>query len=339
MELAPPGTRKVEKMSSRSKSSGRQAKPPATRQETSRETRQETTLAQDILMDLPLLMHGSGDARPEDVDPESVAVLAGCVERYVRSLVSAALDSLDARTDGQVVGGGGCLGVPPYRGGGESGVPSGRGAATTEPADEPRRKKRKVDYWDLPPGSNRDVGEAFDEGEDSPLLKYRLASTSAGAASRHPPVPVEDQPLLGFAPVDLHEDERTRGHYMTPSSALSARDFIFPICHDAELYERVKEVQASRRMMARDLVDESLLDIIRSEGAEIGKAPQVDLLDAVLSGDGKGGAVPGSAGGKDKSDDKETKKEMMRMVGASLLDGDVEAMWPGCNPVMRPSWS
>mmetsp|Transcript_34063 Transcript_34063/g.77871 ORF Transcript_34063/g.77871 Transcript_34063/m.77871 type:complete len:329 (+) Transcript_34063:243-1229(+) len=328
-------------MSSRSKSSGRQAKsakPPAARQETS-ETRRETTLAQDILMDLPLLMHGSGDARPEDVDPESVAVLAGCVERYVRSLVSAALDSLDARTDGQVVGGGGCLGVPPYRGGGESGGAGDRGAATLESSGEPLRKKRKVDYWDLPLGSSRDLDDAFDEGENSSLLKHRLMS-GTGTASGQPPVAVEDRPLLGFAPVDLHEDERARGHYMTPSSALSARDFIFPICHDAELYERVKEVQASRRMMARDLVDESLMEIIRAEGAEIGKAPQVDLLDAVLSGGGgKGDAVPGSAGGKDKSDDKEAKKELMRMVGASLLDGDVEAMWPGCNPVMRPSWS
>ena len=325
-------------MSSRSKSSGRQAKSPATRQDAAPETRHDTTLAQDILMDLPLLMHGSGDARPEDVDPESVAVLACCVERYVRSLCSAALDSLDARTDGQVVGGGGCLGVPPYhRDGVEAGAAGDRGASTLE-STEPRRKKRKVDYWDLPVGSSRDLDDAFDEGESSPLLKHRLTS-GAGKAPGQPPVAVEDQPLLGFAPVDLHEDERTRGQYMTPSSALSARDFIFPISHDAELYERVKEVQASRRMMARDLVDESLVEIIRSEGAEIGRAPQVDMLDAILSGGGKGGAVPGSSGGKDKSDDKEAKKELMRMVGASLVDGDVEAMWPGCNPVMRPSWS
>ena len=59
-------------------------------------------------------MHGSGDVLPEDVNPHSVATLARLIENYVSSLVGAALDAHDVFTDGEVVGGGACLGVPPF---------------------------------------------------------------------------------------------------------------------------------------------------------------------------------------------------------------------------------
>ena len=49
------------------------------------------TLAHALLPDLPLLMHGSGDVLPEDVNPHSVATLARLIENYVSSRVGAAL--------------------------------------------------------------------------------------------------------------------------------------------------------------------------------------------------------------------------------------------------------
>eukprot|EP00590_Aulacoseira_subarctica_P006286 CAMPEP_0172424596 /NCGR_PEP_ID=MMETSP1064-20121228/26556_1 /TAXON_ID=202472 /ORGANISM="Aulacoseira subarctica , Strain CCAP 1002/5" /LENGTH=188 /DNA_ID=CAMNT_0013166833 /DNA_START=41 /DNA_END=605 /DNA_ORIENTATION=- len=58
--------------------------------------------ARDALTDdLPLLMFGSGDVPPDQVDKDSVALLAELTTNYISSLVSAAVKAHDLFTDGK----------------------------------------------------------------------------------------------------------------------------------------------------------------------------------------------------------------------------------------------
>ena len=131
-------------------------------QSASSSTSTPRTLAHALLPDLPLLMHGSGDVPPEEVNPLSVATLAKLTEKYVASLVSAAMDAHDVFTDGEVVGGGACLGPPPfgYKGGeNDNDDDTKRKANDTKSSSYNNKKKRKIDYWDMPlpiPGTKKD---------------------------------------------------------------------------------------------------------------------------------------------------------------------------------------
>ncbi|KAL9188296.1 hypothetical protein ACHAXT_006674 [Thalassiosira profunda] len=305
----------------------------------------QQSLAHALLPDLPLLMHGSGDVLPEEVHPHSVATLAQLIEKYVASLVSAAMDAHDVFTDGEVVGGGACLGVPPF--GAAAGVGNGRKSEDEDEEDEKkrkagnqkmqkRRKKRRIDYWDVPlPRTGEDHDEESTVGSDSglsdddtsdddaPLSGFRRmsSSASASAASFTP----GEAALRGFAPLDLHADERTRQYYVAAPTVMDARSFIFPVCHDATLYQRIKEVQASRRAIRRDVVDDSLMELMKEEGGAIGRWGAVDMMDAVLGN----GDSPGKAG------DIATAKGGDKMVGAGLLDADVDPSWPGLNSLSR----
>lgn len=365
------------------------------------------SLAHAIIPELPVLMHGSGDVRPEHVHPHSVAILARLVEKYVASLVCAALDAHDIFTDGQVVGGGACLGPPPFRSAMDGGqVVEGGEEESSNYDDEEnhvidegtkkrreknksvaRKKKAKIDYWDvpLPPPplqqtslssagggdntadlsqySNDDQNDT-DEDDELPLLSpFRRNSSSSTTTSSSMGSSSQGNnkcvtPLVrGFAPVDLHANERSRNYYVAASTVMDARSFIFPICHDAVLYQRIKEVQASRRAIQRDVVDNVLLDVMREEGAKEGRRGLVDAWDAVLGSrasnfEGSKSSTSGSAtsstvspGKKKKGDNtsvgtKENKKLNSRnaenlLVGAGLLDSDVDPSWPGLNALSR----
>lgn len=370
----------------------------------------DQSLAHALLPDLPALMHGSGDVVPEEVDPRSVATLATLIERYVASLVRAAVDGHDVFTDGEVVGGGGCLAVPPYppsrtsnggggkadddddaRDGDDAGGGNGGGdgsGAESDDDDQPiakkrklsksssgsggsvgrggkptkRAKRRRVDYWDVPPGESSesdsdntlasiDAGSDSDSDDSAPIMYRRLSSSasSASAALSY---------LQGYAPLDVHSAARTRGHYISAPDAMDARSFIFPICHDAALYRRVGDVRAARRSMERDLVDPTVMEVMREEGVNIGRWGAVDMFDAVLGGStggggagstskGKRGGVSSSkASGSGKTGEGEDGKKKAtaqkndngdgaNWVGAGLLDTDVDPSWPGLNAVSR----
>jgi len=57
--------------------------------------------ASGIADDLPLMMFGSGDVMADDVDEESVKLLAELTTNYVANLVSAAVDAHEIYTDGK----------------------------------------------------------------------------------------------------------------------------------------------------------------------------------------------------------------------------------------------
>mmetsp|Transcript_38537 Transcript_38537/g.69470 ORF Transcript_38537/g.69470 Transcript_38537/m.69470 type:complete len:148 (+) Transcript_38537:1-444(+) len=143
---------------------------------------------------------------------------------------------------------------------------------------------------------------------------------------------------------------------------MDARSFIFPICHDAVLYQRIKEVQASRRSIGRDLVDGALMEVMKEEGGNIGRWGMVDMWDAVLGGGAsneegiedagadkkKSNDSSNKAHEKDKSKGADKKKEAKKnpekksdngdganLVGAGLLETDVDPSWPGLNALSR----
>lgn len=311
------------------------------------------TLAHALLPDIPLLMHGSGDVLPEDVNPHSVATLARLIENYVSSLVGAALDAHDVFTDGEVVGGGACLGVPPFSGGDNAEVDDSEevvGKSKAHSAKKQKKKRKRVDYWDvpLPPPltKNRrtsttsskngsDLSDGDDSDDDTPIIgSFRRQASSASMSSINAG---NDLTVEGFAPVDLYANERTRNYYVTAPTAMDARSFIFPICHDAFLYQRIKEVQASRRAIGRETVDTTLMDVMKEEGGLIGRWGNADMLDAVLGGRANNDGS-NEAADKDKSETNDKTNESKNTeVGAGLLDADVEPSWPGLNALSRGS--
>jgi len=228
-------------------------------------------------------MRGSGDVLPEEVNPLSVATLAKLTEKYVASLVSAAMDAHDVFTDGEVVGGGACLGPPPfgYKGGDNDNIDDTKRKASDAKSSN-KKKKRKIDYWDMPlpiPGTNKD---------DYSTSNYNSSDLSSDNSddddddNNEASISIRNS-IDGYGNVDVHTNERTRSYYVSAPTVMDARSFIFPVCHDPVLYQRIKEVQKSRRAIQREVVDNVIMDMINEEGASEGRRGNVDLYDAVLS--------------------------------------------------------
>jgi len=335
-------------------------------------SRTTTTLAHALLPDLPLLMHGSGDVLPEQVNPKSVAVLAQLTERYIASLVSAALDAHDIFTDGEVVGGGACLAIPPFASSGaataaaDSDSDDDNNYGAKEESDETNRKRkrsdkekiskkfkqRKIDYWDQPlpaaaPGgggeedSSNEIDSSINESDSSDDDSEDEASQSTtlrnGERRKH-------SGFIGTVPLDLHANQRTRDYYVSAPTAMDARSFIFPICHDAVLYQRIKEMQANRRAISRDMMDHVLLQAVQEEGMNIGRMDVSDMWNSVLtSAVGAAAAAAeeevskGGSGSAAKDGDTKSKEEGedKKSVEAGLVDSNVKASWPGMKPLSR----
>eukprot|EP00985_Skeletonema_marinoi_P026009 scaffold19730_cov89-Skeletonema_marinoi.AAC.1 len=340
--------------------------------ETTSRTTTTTTLAHALLPDLPLLMHGSGDVLPELVNPKSVAVLAQLTERYIASLVSAALDAHDIFTDGEVVGGGACLAIPPFASSGaaaaaaDSDSEDDNNYGAKEESDETNRKRkrsdkekisrkfkqRKIDYWDQPlpaaaPGgggeedSSNEIDSSINESDSSDDDSEDEASQSTTLRSGERR---KNSGFIGTVPLDLHANQRTRDYYVSAPTAMDARSFIFPICHDAVLYQRIKEMQANRRAISRDMMDHVLLQAVQEEGVNIGRMDVSDMWNSVLtSAVGAAAAAAeeevskGGSSSAAKDGDTKTKEEGedKKSVEAGLVDSNVKASWPGMKPLSR----
>ena len=321
-----------------------------------------TSLAHALLPDLPLLMHGSGDVLPEHVNPKSVAVLAQLTEQYIGSLVSAALDAHDIFTDGEIVGGGACLGIPPfaaasnsyYSDGEEEDIIHNTKVDDTEETIRKRKraekgkiskkfKQRKIDYWDQPlPEVSRGGGgdedssssdsDSSDEGSD---VETSDLSTLQGGDRR------KKSGFIGAVPVDLYAHQRTRDYYVSAPTVMDVRSFIFPICHDADLYQRVKEMQKNRRAICRDMMDHTLLEAIQEEGANIGRMDVSEMWNSVLASAVGAAAAEeeatlksGNSNAANNSDVTKSKQEK-KSVDAGLVDSNIKASWPGMNSLER----
>jgi hypothetical protein len=333
-------------------------------------TSKTTTLAHALLPDLPLLMHGSGDVLPEHVNPKSVAVLAQLTERYIASLVSAAVDAHDIFTDGEVVGGGACLGIPPFASsaGATAAADSdseddNNNFSAKEESDEARKRKRtekdkiskkfkqrKIDYWDQPlPAAAGGGGGGGEEDSLNELDSSIYDSDSSDDESDDDASQLSSQRVgerrktgfIGTVPIDLHANQRTRDYYVSEPTAMDARSFIFPVCHDAMLYQRIKEMQANRRAISRDMMDHVLLQAIQEEGVNMGRTDVSDMWNSVLTSAigavaaaedeaNKGGSGSTTNDGKSKEEVEDKKS-----VEPGLVDINVKASWPGMKPLSR----
>lgn len=330
-------------------------------------TSKTTTLAHALLPDLPLLMHGSGDVLPEHVNPKSVAVLAQLTERYIASLVSAAVDAHDIFTDGEVVGGGACLGIPPFASsaGATAAADSdseddNNNFSAKEESDEARKRKRsekdkiskkfkqrKIDYWDQPlPAAAGGGGGGGEEDSLNELDSSIYDSDSSDDESDDDASQLSSQRVgerrktgfIGTVPIDLHANQRTRDYYVSEPTAMDARSFIFPICHDAMLYQRIKEMQANRRAISRDMMDHVLLQAIQEEGVNMGRTDVSDMWNSVLtSAIGAVAAAEDEANKGGSTNDGKSKEEVedKKSVEAGLVDINVKASWPGMKPLSR----
>jgi hypothetical protein len=199
-----------------------------------------------ISRDMPLLMHGSGDVPPAQVNPATVDLISALTAQYVGRLVDAAIDSHDMLRD----------------------------VSHDQPVVPPRifARSRKPPAPPPPPVSSSKRPRASDDCWDEPLPEPKIRGKNSNTDNQdkksddddNDEVHVDD--WVGAAGVDLWEESRARTAYVSGNAALSTQSFIFPICHDVYAYGRVTEVQAVSRAVAPLLLDPVLMEMVRTEG-------------------------------------------------------------------------
>lgn len=208
-----------------------------------------------IAPDIPLLMHGSGDVYPHEVNLDTAGLVAELTAQYIARLVEAAVEAHETLTDGAETNGGHLLLPPPpkrYRTPLPPPLLDQRIALSADSpndhssANNHHRKRRKAgqQYWDDP--------------LPDPVIRNDT-DTKPTPSNSH-------QDWVGLAGVDFFETTRTRKAFATTSSVIGTQCFVFPICHDPQLYGRVMEVQSERRNLAPELIDSVIMDLVRTEG-------------------------------------------------------------------------
>jgi hypothetical protein len=189
--------------------------------------------------DIPLLMHGSGDVIPQNVDPASAALVARLTTDYITELCHAAIDAHDIWTDGA----GGLLPPPPVE-------PKKLHPMPYSEEQKAKRRKPGVEYWDDP------LPDPVIRGEPRPT----------------PPKPS----WVGLHGVDLEQTSRIRANHV--QMAMDAQSFLFPIRHDAELYHRVTTLEEARNEIQKILEDSALTEFIQEEFMKQKEDDDVDEL-------------------------------------------------------------
>ena len=283
-------------------------------------------LVSSLTPTMPLLLHGSGDVQPSQVDPATAHLVADLTATYVGQLVDAAVDAHDILTDGA----GGIR--PPPNFPRDDVVSAKRNSRVSMAAVKQsggsiggggtKRMRRNASSisggggggnGDVVPGS---IDDCWDDVE-VPLPKVRKTPSTAAAKSALLPsrtTSTDQQPnninnddestdWAGLAGVDLFGPRR-RVPYAGPPYTIETKSFIFPICHDATLYGRIMEVQKARRTIAPLLVDPILRDMVRGEGREVVRAIEAGRRlgegeALVVGGAGAAGAGGGSGTASD----------------------------------------
>jgi len=192
-----------------------------------------------IAPDIPLLMHGSGDVPPREVNLDTAGLVAELTVQYMARLVDAAVDAHRTLTDG--AGGG----LPPLAKRYRTPLVPPRLEKRQETATKRKRRKAGQEYW------------------DDPLLEPKIRNVEPTENREK-----QQDEWVGLAGVDFFETSRSREAYVTTPSVIGTQSFVFPICHDAQLYGRVMEVQSARRNLEPELLDTVLMDLIRTEGVK-----------------------------------------------------------------------
>lgn len=297
-------------------------------------------------------MYVSGDVHPTLTNPATVELVATLTAQYVEKFVSASVDAHDMLTDGA----GGFLPKEPFR-----------------------KRLRKEDDWgisldDLPmPKIRNEMGNSNSNINSNANLKQEGSNDidnsthdpSASNADVNVNAVVDSSDQLQQQKDDSdashsHSDQgeyvkgvdiypnRIRAPHSNIPSTIGFQSFVFPICHDAEIYSRVKENKKFKRELDEVLVDSTVMDFIREE--EEGKEHlansafhwvSVEEKEAV---NGNGGNANGTGNGaagnvaeemKVKKDrDMKRRKEMAGNL-AARINLDVEI--PGMEELLPPS--
>lgn len=224
-----------------------------------------------ISKDMPILMHGSGDVVPDQVNPDTVQLLSELTVRYIANLVDAAVDAQELLAGGKPI-------TPPpprYPRSRQPALPNvpdddkkksaeeeskGKGSVASLLKKRPRRPD--VDYWDEPLPEPKIVKRSSAEAS-SPFS----ASKQRGLEEEDKDKPVHVDQWVGVAGVDLWEQSRSRKAYVQMPDVVGVKNFLFPICHDGFLYGKVRQIQATRRQIAPLLVDSVVMKEVQTEGA------------------------------------------------------------------------
>lgn len=214
---------------------------------------------------MPLLLHGSGDVLPSDVNPATAHLVAALTTQYISNLVDAALDSqqilCDHNRNAEFL-------LPP--------PVFARNRLPPKPAPLPTVAPHGDGRSSAAPNRKRRAGDEFwDEPLPEPKIRNKSTSSNNGSTSSSrrqvgqatAPSPGE---WVGVAGVDFFETSRCREAYVRgPSAALTTQSFVFPICHDVYLYGRVTEMQAAKRSLLQPvLLDPVVQEMVRTEGSK-----------------------------------------------------------------------
>lgn len=195
-----------------------------------------------LTSDMPLLLHGSGDVPPPDVDPSAALMLATLTAEYIAKLTDAALDAQSMLLDNRYA----TRLLPPPS------FPKVRKPAPPPPVESTTKKRKACDeFW------------------DEPLAEPKIRSRTS---VKPPPTP--DQ-WVGAAGVDLFEG-RARSAYVRGPEALSTHSFVFSICHDVYAYGRVMEIQTAKQSVEPLLIDSVLMEMVRENALKPKKKAAAD---------------------------------------------------------------
>ena len=284
-----------------------------------------SSIVEALMTDVPLLLHGSGDVVPSQVNPETVHLVSCLTAQYIEKLVDASLDSHFTFLDHPEV-----FHVPPpsfprYR------LPpkpppfsvpkpasaDATGGTTSTASKSDKGRKKEEPERKRPPKRLRE--EYWDEGIPMPkIIKSKTSSSteSATAMARNTSVaenvdqPSEQAPLeewVGVVGVDFRENVIRKAHV---KNAVATSSFVFPVCHDVYAYNRVREIRAAKRTLDPLLQDSTINEMIKTEGRIRRRR---DL---------------GQARGKDTTEDNEND----RLIDQDEGDGGPE--WPGLDYVL-----
>lgn len=218
-----------------------------------------------IELDMPLVMHGSGDVEPTAVNAHSARLLSELTANYIASLVGAAVE-----TQEMLNGGPRPLPPPP--------LPKCRKTAPPRPYEPPRPENKPsatanttttttVMTNKIPEKPHRKRRRTTDEFWDEPLPEPKIKNKPTKVTETRGPkfegVPVDE--WVGVSGVDFFEANRARSAHVTAPLAIGTQSFIFPVCHDMGLYGKVLEIQAARRSIAPLLVDPVIQEALKTE--------------------------------------------------------------------------
>jgi hypothetical protein len=226
---------------------------------------------QGILPDIPLIMYGSGDVRPEEVDPSTAELVAILTAEYISKLVRKSVDAHDILTNGM----GGVLPPKPY-------------------------KKKMVQDWTQP--------------LPIPKIKNRNGRKGEGESS------ADDGNIQMIQGVDIYPD-RIRNTYATTPYMIGAQSFLFPCCHDAELYNRVQDLKSMQNNIQSTIIDSTIMDFIREE-----EDGYDHLAQSAFSWIKTEGGEPGA--------EEERRKENSRRLAVRT---GLDAQIPGIDDLLLPS--